>query len=263
MLMRNEEFIQARVAALKKEIEELEKQTVASPATISKPRRGRPRKQPAPASVPTTQPVATDVAPTPKKKSKRRRRQRFQRRSSRVTIAPGIALTTRPGSLYATMGKVLANLGHLEKHDELFKEFLKDPTAGAAHRLFGQIAVSRKDLEHYVRADEEYQIHCKKRTSSYALKANAGSKKFKQLLKNPKIFDAGGNWIGNLDEGISILSGARNLSGVRHGKNLKILNKAGLMFDALMIGQEQFCFLYSQKWFPAFRKAKTLTKASA
>src|SRR5581483_11600040 len=96
----------------------------------TKRRRGRSAKKtaaPTTGSAPAaSSPLAVKSATRPKR---RRRRHKAQRRlTRRVTIAPGIALTTRPGSLYATILKVLASLGHLEQHETLFKDFLKEAT---------------------------------------------------------------------------------------------------------------------------------------
>ena len=196
-----------------------------------------------------------------KKKIKSAADIRRQHRIAHVAIASGVSVTTMPGSMYATILKVLAALGSLDRHDHLFKTFLQHRTVAAAHQLFQKIGVARTEMEEYVRADGEFQAHCDKRTQEYKKLAARGSRKYQHILKNPKICDKRGRWVGDLQEGINILSGGRTLLQVRKGKNLRILNKAGLMFDTMSIGEEQFCFLYHQKLHRAFLKAKALLDA--
>ncbi len=193
--------------------------------------------------------------------AKRRTRGRVapkaQRRIGRVNIAPGITLTTVPNSMYSTMAKAAAKLGALERHDPLFNTFLRNPTAEAAKHLVNTIGAPRAELDMFVRASVEFREHCDERTRQIKNAAAKGSAKARGILKNPKICK-GGRWIGDIDEGVSILSGARTLKQVRNGKNLRILNKAGLMFDTLAVGGNQMCFLYKQKWHRAFLRAVAL-----
>lgn len=99
------------------------------------------------------------------------RLERIQHRLGRVCIAPGITLTTQPGSLYATLLKVLAQRGMLARHNQIFKMFLEKRTAEAARNLLRRIGVPRLELDRQVRADEEYQDHCDARTLEYKNKA--------------------------------------------------------------------------------------------
>ena len=92
-------------------------------------------------------------------------------------------------------------------------------------------------------------------TDSVLTKAKAA-----RILKNPKICHSG-RWIGDIDEGVSILSDARIHKQVRIGKNLRILNKAGLMFDTLAVAGTPFCFLYKQKWHRQFLQAVALANS--
>ena len=64
-------------------------------------------------------------------------------------------------------------------------------------------------MEEYVRADEMFQRHRDRRTTQYQLLAAKGNKKFANVLKNPLICDEHGNWRGDMNEAISILSGGR------------------------------------------------------
>lgn len=102
MLLQNE-TAQTRINALQREIDELRKQITPELPMIRRLRgRGRPPKS-----------VTFDeqVNPSQKKTSKvRRRRARRQNRIARVAIAPGFVLTTRPGTIYTTVCKVLARL---------------------------------------------------------------------------------------------------------------------------------------------------------
>lgn len=185
-----------------------------------------------------------------------------QRRMGRVNIAPGINLTTVPGSMYSAMAMAAARLGALDRHDALFNTFLRNPTAAAARHLLNAIGAPRSEFDMLVRANQEYRDHCDHRTRQMKKALATGTAKTKAkahgILKNSKICDGRGRWIGDLDEGVSILSGARTLKQVRKGKNLRILNKAGLMFDTLEVGGNQMCFLYKQKWHRAFLRAVAL-----
>ena len=258
MIMRTDESVNARIAKLQKELGDLQQQ-VAGGKTLSVsrlPARGRPPKEKG-AEIPAAE--TSKLSKTGK--SKRRRHSRTRNRAARVEIAPGIALTANPGTLYATICAVLARLGNLAHHDVLFTAFTKDETASGAHKLLQHIGIARTELQERLYSDEFFNLHCQKRSERYKAAAAAGSKRHQRLLKDPHIFDSDGNWRGNLSEAIATLYGARTLGQVRRGKNLQILNKAGLMFDSLMIGTEQFCFLYKQKWHSEFKKALTLAKS--
>ena len=184
-----------------------------------------------------------------------------QHRIGRVNIAPGITLTTLPGSMYSTMAKALASAGRLEEHDMLFNAFLRKPTADAALHLLQTIGMSREELGMFVRASEEFRAHCDDQTRRIkrilATGNTAAKAKAAGILKNSKICHSG-RWIGDIDEGVSILSGARTLRQVRRGKNLRILNRAKLMFDTLAVAGTPFCFLYKQKWHRQFLQAVAL-----
>ena len=189
-------------------------------------------------------------------------RPKTQRRMGRVNIAPGINLTTMPGSMYSAMAKAAASLGALDRHDALFNTFLRNQNAASAKHLLNAIGAPRAEMDMYVRANDEFRDHCDDRTRQVKKMLATGSAKAKSkargILNNPKICDGRGRWIGDLDEGVSILSGARTLKQVRKGKNLRILNKAALMFDTLAVGGNQLCFLYKQKWHRAFLRAVAL-----
>ena len=181
-----------------------------------------------------------------------------QNRMPREQIAPRIWLTTQSGSMYTTLCKALARIGRLEQHDELFRTFQRKQTEFAAHRLLQQIGVARDELEAAVRSDHDFLVHCAKRTQLLQFRAVRGEKRAQQILRDPAICDARGRWIGDLAEGLNILSGGRSLRQVRRGKNLRILNRAGLMFDRVSVGEGEFCFLYKQKWHSAFKRAVAL-----
>lgn len=257
MIMRIDDSVNARIAALQKELGALQKQVAGgkTPSVSCLPTRGRPPKEKS-AALP-----AEKITVSKPVMGKRRRHGRTRNRAARVEIAPGIALTAIPGTLYATLCAVLARSGNLAQHDVLFTAFNKDETATGAHKLLQHIGVARTELQERLYSDEFFNLHCQKRTERYKAAAAAGSKRHQRLLKDPHIFDGDGNWHGNLSEAIATLYGARTLGQVRRGKNLQILNKAGLMFDSLMIGTEQFCFLYKQKWHTEFKKALTLAKS--
>jgi hypothetical protein len=252
MIMHSDTYINGRIAALQREVTDLQRHLRAAPFVRRLPSRGRPPRNGA-AEAPAT---PTPEAVTPGRT--RRRRKRIVNRRGRVTIGPGVKLTTLPGTMYATVCKVLAARGRLAEHDVLFRAFLKAPEGATALALLQQIGVRRADLDELVRNDEEFRAHCHKRTLRYQKAAAAGNARYQELLTNSSICDAKGNWHGNLDEAIATLYGARKLTQVRHGKNLQILNKAKLMFDTFLIGDQQFCFLYRQKFYRAFRKATSL-----
>ena len=187
--------------------------------------------------------------------------QHQQHRLPRETIVRGISTTTRAGSLYSTTIKALARLGHLDLQDSLFEKFRRERTATSAHRLLQQISVPRDEMEAAVRADEKFQEHSKNRTVQYKTLAAKGNKKYQGILKNRKICDGKGRWHGDFDEMVFILSGARDIQQVKRGKNIQILNKAGLMFDTFMVGEEQYCVLYAQKWHRQFKRAVALVNS--
>lgn len=243
MLMVKNDPLQARMAELQREMDALKTQ-IESPVPPAAPARTPPMRK------------ANATAQS------RTNRSTKQHRLGRVTIAPGIMLTTLVGSLYTTICKVLASLGHLSEHDGLFAEFMRRRTADAAKKLIAAISVSRADLEQYVRADEEFHEHCERRTLAYKNKAAVGSVRHQRILQNPSICH-GGNWSGDISEAISILSGARKPAQVRRGKNVQILNQASLMFDTTMVGGVQVCVLYKRKWHHAYTKAAELVKAAS
>ena len=124
-----------------------------------------------------------------------------QHRIGRVTIAPGITLTTLPNSMYSTMAKAMARAGCLERHDDFFNAFLRKPTATSALNLLRDICISRTELNMFVRASQEFLEHCDDRTRQLknALATGSASAKAKarRVLKNPKICDGHGHWIGD------------------------------------------------------------------
>jgi hypothetical protein len=184
---------------------------------------------------------------------------RVQRRIGRIILAPGFAPTTQVGSIYSTILKVLSENGHLDRHDQYFGSFCKRRTTAGARQLLHRIGTSRSQLEQSVRSNEEFKIHCAKQTVRLNERARAGDAKANQILQNPKICRAG-KWVGDLNEAVGVLLVARTIDGVRRGKNVQTLNKAKLMFDAPIIGGEQYCFLYPQKWHAAFNHALALNQ---
>jgi hypothetical protein len=158
------------------------------------------------------------------------------------------------------MLKVLAAGGDLARHEQLFQSFARQATPQTALKLLRQIGVIRADLETRVRADEDFQDHCARRTMLYKNRAARGDLKAKGILQNRAICDARGRWIGDLEEGISILRGGRSEQQVHHGKNVRILDRAHLMFDDLALDGEQRCFLYRQKHHRLFAKACALAE---
>ena len=78
-----------------------------------------------------------------------------RRRMQRVNIAPGISLTTVPGSMYSTLAKALATVGCLDRHDSLFNAFVRNSNADSARRLLDTIGTSRTELDTLVRASQE------------------------------------------------------------------------------------------------------------
>jgi hypothetical protein len=193
-----------------------------------------------------------------------RKAPKTQHRIGRDNIAPGINLTTLPGSMYSAMARALAIAGSLGQHDTLFNAFLRKPSKTAALTLVKKIGLSRDEMEMFVRANQAFREHCDDRTrrikKALATGSAAAKAKAAGVLKNPKICRSG-CWIGDLDEGVSIWSGARTLEQVRKGRNLQSLNKAGLMFDTMSIGGTQTCFLYKQKWHRPFLQAVALATA--
>ncbi len=242
--------VHEQIAALQREVTLLHGVLRSAPATRRSRLHSRSvpneQAQSAPSAIPQTQ------APTVQHRSRKINRQ------PRVEIAPGIKLTTLPGTMYATTCKILAERGQLAEHDTLFAEFLKAPDKENAVMFLQLIGVTRALLEHRLNNDDEYRAHREKRSQMYQQLAAAGDPRYQKLMNNLRIVDTDGNWRGNVDEAISTLYGARKLTRVHRSKNLQILNKAGLMFDSFTIGSAQYCFLYKQKWHRVFRKAAAL-----
>jgi hypothetical protein len=191
----------------------------------------------------------------------RTKRTRVNYRPGRVTIARGINLTTLPGSLYSTALKVYAARGHLDQHDALFASFEKKQTPESALALLKKIGVAREELDPLIRVDEEFQRHCDEETEWYQHRAAAGDGKAKSILTDRKIFNERGRWVGDIDEAVRILRGARTLKQVRRGRNQRILNRARMMFDALEVGGMELGFLFRQRQHRVFRQAVRLAQS--
>lgn len=245
MLMPNKSLLKSQVDALQAEIQDLRKHIDAKAVLrgITGGFKTSPRKS---------------CEEAMEKAQQEKNQHLNQHRLARVSIARGVALTTQPGSVYSTIAKVLGQLGRLDRQDSLFEQFKREHTSASAHRLLQKISVSREDIEKAARADDEFQEHCENRTIQYKALAAKGNKKYQRILQDRQICDGKGNWRGDFDEALSILSGARTISQVQRGKNLGILNKAKLMFDTFMIGDEQFCVLYRQKWHRLLKHALAL-----
>jgi hypothetical protein len=250
--MRNEADIEARIAALNQEVKQLERRLATKPIVRRLRSRGRP---------PKTELDHAPVVEPAQSSRKRRRRTRAVNRKARVTIAPGVKLTTNPGTMYSSICRCLAEMGKLRTHEQLFNAFEKEPTPSSALAVLQQIGVKRTEVEEAVRHDPEFRAHCVARTMRYQKAAAAGNKRYFELLSNRAICDEKGNWHGNFDEAISTLYGARTLTQVHRGKNVRILDKAGLMFDTFLVGDQQLCFLYQQKWYRVFKRAMALLKS--
>ena len=191
-------------------------------------------------------------------------------RVPRVPLAPGIRLTTVLGSLYTTLCKIFARLGHLDQHDLLFGQFQRNPTGATAQRILQRIGIPRAELEEYLRADDEYADHCESRTAWYRKRRNAGDKHAAEILRNPKICRPSGHWAGDIDEALSILRGAREkptpeeLEWTPNGnplhRNVRILRQAHLLFNIVVIAGQELCFLYRERHHLTFRRAVALAK---
>ncbi len=246
--------VHAQIAALQREVTLLHGVMRSTPPT----RRSRLHSRPAPNEQAQSAPSAISQTQAP---TVRHHRCRKINRRPRVTIAPGIKITTLPGTLYATTCKILAERGQLAEHDTLFAAFLKTPDKENAVMFLQLIGVTRAALEHRLDNDEEYRAHREKRSQMYQQLAAAGDPRYQKFMNNLRIVDADGNWRGNVDEALATLYGARKITLVHRRKNLQILNKAGLMFDSFTISGAQYCFLYKQKWHRVFRRAAALAKS--
>jgi len=198
-----------------------------------------------------------------KVRARRMRRPRVFRRNPRVILPGNYALTTIPGSLYSTLLLVLGALGKLDLQEALFAKFLKHKTPGGARKLLDKIGVARQQLDRHIRLDRAFKSYCAIRTSRLTGKAARGDKESLKILSNPKMCSSR-RWVGDIDEAVNILRGAREEEGLRTLKNVGILRRArsgknvGLMFNTSWRGNNQFCFLYPRKFHSAFRQARAL-----
>ena len=204
------------------------------------------------------------ASPKPGVAATRKRKQpRAIQRSTRVVLPGNYGLTTIPGSLYSTLLLVLGALEKLDLQEALFAKFLKQKTSASATELLNKIGVQRAALDRSTRADCDFKSYCAVRTKRLTAKAAGGDRKSISILSDPKICN-NRRWIGDIDEAVNILRGARNENGARTLKNVGILRRAksgknvGLMFDTAWRGQNQFCYLYPRKYHAAFRQARAL-----
>lgn len=186
-----------------------------------------------------------------------RLRKRRNERSALVALAPGFVATTVPGSLYSVLLQSAAQLGQLAAQDSFFNEFRANPCRQMAQKVLDTIGVRHGDLDKLVHSNCQYRQHCSKRTMHLKNRAQRGDIKAKGILENPDK-SKNGRWFGNLGDAISVLSGARSVSQLNRGKNVRILKKIGLMFHVDHENGEQRVFLYAKKNHRLYRHARRL-----
>ena len=86
-------------------------------------------------------------------RARKKKAQRQYSKAARVVLAPDVSATTLPGSLYSTLLKALAELGHLALHNEYFGKFMRVQSSAAARKLFTQIGVLRSQLDKAIRRE--------------------------------------------------------------------------------------------------------------
>jgi hypothetical protein len=197
------------------------------------------------------------TAQSSERKEAKSQHKKTKDRSALVLLAPGFVATTVPGSLYSVILQALAHLGQLAAQDVHFKDFQENPTRESAQRLLDTIGVRRAELEQMTRANEEFREHCRERTKQLRNRAALGDRIAQGVLQNPDIC-TNGKWIGDLDEALAILRGARSIGQYSRGKNVRILRRVGLMFDSDYSATELRAFLYARKNHRAYRQARAL-----
>lgn len=175
------------------------------------------------------------------------------------TLVTGYYTSTRQGSLYDAILRALAEGSKLEAQAALFKRFSKNPSENSARKLLGSIAMYQSEIARLLRHNPEFQAHCDRRTFKLQKLAAAGDARATKILSDPS-FSTGGRWVGNIDEALSILCGARRLSQFERGRNVRIMRKAGLMFDIIR-QDDPILFLYPRRFHREFRQAAELAKA--
>lgn len=238
MLVHKEDRTQQRIENLKRELDRLQK--LPTPA----------------------RPKYKEVKVRMRLRKSAREKKNNRRFTGGPTLNGGIRVSTRSGSIYTTILKILAEHGQLDRHGALFTEFKNDASPKAARKLLEQISVSRSFMQERARTDSEFLEHCEARTREYKYKAAKGIAKYQRILKNPKIC-VRGRWVGDFDEALNILSGGRSEYQVKHGKNVRILRRANLMFDIIKIDGQERCVLYLKKWHPTFKRACAMLASRA
>lgn len=194
----------------------------------------------------------------------KRKQPRTHQRSARVVLPGNYGLTTLPGSLYSTLLLVIGALGKLDMQEVLFANFQRQKTTTGARELLDEIGVSRAQAERRARGDRAFKAYAASKTTRLKSKAATGDKDSVGILRNPNMCNSQGRWIGDINEAVNILRGARTQHGLETLKNVRILRRArsgknsGLMFDTSWRGRQQYCFLYPQKFHALFRQARAL-----
>ncbi|HEY3319905.1 MAG TPA: hypothetical protein VGP72_05450 [Planctomycetota bacterium] len=193
-----------------------------------------------------------------RKPAQQRKRKQERVRSQTFVLAPGHITTTLPGSLYNTTLRSLAMAGKLELHGHWFSEFQKNPTADAARKLLEEIGVYRPELEQMVYKDGLFREHQQRRTRMWKNRGARGDAQARAILKDPDIADGHGRWRGDLNEAISTLYVGRNPRQWATSKNVRILKRAGVMFDRAVREGVGVIYLYPRKFHGTFRRARVL-----
>lgn len=176
-----------------------------------------------------------------------------------VRLASSYVVGTMTASLYTTLLTHLARLGRLELQAQLFAVFKQNATASSARALLKKIGVTRTELDAAIRADESFAEYCDEKTRRLQARAARGDASAISILNSSKSCDKRGKWRGDIDEAVGILRGRRapNLRGVH--KNVDIIKRARLLFNTGVRGTDEVCFLYDQRYFRLFEKARTLS----
>lgn len=212
------------------------------------------------ASATAPSPVATTATPRHAAPTTRHAARGHHVRKIRTpsVLAPGYSTTTVPGSLYNSILRSLAILGHLDLHEHLFAQFVKSPTAESAGNLLEKIGVYRAELEQVLFADIAYREHQERRTMLLKNRSAKGDPKAKAILEDQEISDGKGNWKGDVEEALEILYGGRRPDQLQRGRNVRILRQSKLMFDRGFRDSAMVVYLYPRKFHRLFIRARAL-----
>lgn len=145
---------------------------------------------------------------------------------SQIWITENYSIQGRPGSMYAIMYRLVAELSDFENSEKRL-EALDAQDEDSCKRVLKTIMISRAELEKRMRSDPEFVKYCDKRTKYYKERAAAGIESAKKVVINPSRFKEG-KWVGNIKELFSVCNGTSSDEAIN--RNIKKYQKAGVAF---------------------------------